>query len=263
MEDYIDKGWRDILAHNGLADFEAFWTLTDDWFEPPNKRRGGWSGVSRCELDLPNGGKTGIFLKRQENHCARSLRHPLYGISTFLREYEHIMRYRALSVPTLEVVYFAQRGQGQQQRAILVTAELTGFISLADQEQQWLRNGLPSRTEKRRIIEATASLLHSLHKHRIRHGCFFPKHVFIKVNPGGAVEARVIDLEKAHWHISRERCAARDLYSLAHYALPGIWTLTDRLYFLKSYLGLSRLNSQARRLWRNVVARSVQRRGPQ
>ena len=107
MKDFINERWRPILAHNGLTSFDALWKLKADWFEEPNQRRGGWSGVSRCELALPGGGMRAVFLKRQENHKARLWTHPLRGAPTFLREFRHIQHYRACGIPTLEPVYFA------------------------------------------------------------------------------------------------------------------------------------------------------------
>jgi hypothetical protein len=87
MKDFVNERWRTILARNGLTDFDALWDLKADWFEAPNHRRGGWSGVSRCELDRPEGGKVAVFLKRQENHKARIWSHPVHGAPTFLREF--------------------------------------------------------------------------------------------------------------------------------------------------------------------------------
>ena len=69
----------------------------------------------------------------------------------------------------------------------------------------------------------------------------------------------MIDLEKSRSHqLSIDRCAQRDLYSLSHYS-PATWRKTDRVRFLKLYLGLPRLTAEAKRLWRNVVARSAEK----
>ena len=64
MQEYIGKGWEKILRDNGLADFDSIWNLDAGWFEEPNKRRGGWSGVSRISLKTEEGGSLGMFLKR-------------------------------------------------------------------------------------------------------------------------------------------------------------------------------------------------------
>lgn len=139
MKDYLNEHWRAVLIHNGLADFDALWKLEAQWFEEPNHRRGGWSGVSRCELVRPDGSTCAVFLKRQENHKARLWNHPVRGAPTFLREFQHIMRYRANGIASLEPVYFAMRKVGKDHRAILITEELTGFVSVEDQVQRWIR----------------------------------------------------------------------------------------------------------------------------
>lgn len=257
MKVFINERWRSILTHNGLSDFDALWKLEADWFEEPNFRRGGWSGVSRCELNLPEGGKCAIFLKRQENHRARLWTHPIHGAPTFLREFRHIIHYRKCGVPTLEPVYFAMRKVGKDHRAILVTEELTGFVSMEDRVQTWLKEGAPPRAVRLGMLAEISKLLRTMHEHGIQHNCFFPKHVFARINPDKSVDVRVIDLEKSRWRPSKTVCAIRDLYTLNYHSL--CWSRTDRLWFFKSYLELTRLTSFAKWLWRTVTARSVRK----
>lgn len=254
MNDFINERWQAILAHNGLDGFDALWRLEADWFEPPNERRGGWSGVCRCELKLPGGGTTGVFLKRQENHGARTLMHPVHGVPTFLREFKRIMSYRECGVPSLEPVFFGMRGRGENQRAILVTEELKGFIPLDDCVRRWEGNGAPSRAVRLNVLDAVAALTRTMHASRIRHGCYYPKHVFVRINADDCVEARVIDLEKSRRHPLRLMCTLRDLHSLNYYSQSG-WRRTDRLRFLKKYLGIHRLNGYAKWLWHRLSAR--------
>ena len=258
MDDFISEKWRKILAYNGLADFDALWNLEATWFEAPNRRRGGWSGVSRYEMKLPDGGVAAVFLKRQENHDTRSWRHPIRGVPTFRREFDRIMAYRRCGVPTLEPVFFGIRRQGRDQRAILMTEEMTGFRSLSDWVYGWETGTLPERGERMAIIVAVAALLQRMHAHHIRHGCFFPKHVFLRLDADGVAEARAIDLEKSRRHPLRIVCALRDLYSLNHYSLQ-VWTRTDRLRFLLSYLGIAHLTPAAKRLWHKVAAVSAKK----
>ncbi|MDR2186915.1 MAG: lipopolysaccharide kinase InaA family protein [Azonexus sp.] len=260
MADFINESWRAILAANGLADFDALWQHQADWFEEPNHRRGGWSGVARCELSERGGARTvpAIFLKRQENHMARLWTHPLHGAPTFLREFQRIQHYRACGIPTLEPVYFAMRKVGKDERAILMTEELTGFISMEDRVRRWLQSGAPPRPIRLRMLGAIAALLRDMHAHRIQHNCFFPKHIFLRVNADGSVEARVIDLEKSRWHPFKAACAVRDLYSLA--SDSQMWSRSDRLWLLKSYLQIERLTPYAKWLWRRVATR-IARKG--
>lgn len=256
-QDFINEGWRSILAYNDLSDFDSLWQLEASWYEEPNHRRGGWSGVSRYELKAPEGGTRAIFLKRQENHGTPSLRHPVRGVPTFSREFKRIMDYRNKGIPTLEPVYFAMRKVGKDQRAILITEELTGFVSLEDRIQTWLKEGTPARPLRHSILKAIAVLLQGMHAHGIRHSCFFPKHVFVRLNDDGGVDVRVIDLEKSRWRPFKTQCAMRDLYSFNRFS--SFWSNSDRLWFFKEYLKIPRLTSYAKWLWRNIETRSVKK----
>src|SRR5436190_19447904 len=137
MQDFLATGWKEVFAFNGLRDFHSFWKLEADWFETPNERRGGWSGVARCELKLPEGGTRRIFLKRQENHVAKSWRHPIRGIATLVREFTNLQHCERHRVPTAHVIYFAQRDVEGRLQAILATEELIGFRSLEHLTKPW------------------------------------------------------------------------------------------------------------------------------
>jgi len=257
MTDFANDAWRAVLVRNGLDGFDALWNLEAPWFEPPNRRRGGWSGVARCELEDAAGQRRGVFLKRQENHKTFSWRHPFKGIPTFLREFRLILRYRAGGVPTLDPVYFAMRPTDAGHRAILMTVALDGFVPL----DAYVAGGQASRpapAERRRVLAAVADLTRRMHACRIQHNCYYPKHVFVRVGPDGAVEARVIDLEKSRWRPLAVVCALRDLDTLNRHA-PG-WSRAERLYFLKAYLRRDRLTPYGKWLWRKLAARAAAKR---
>lgn len=259
MKDFLNQNWADILRHNGLADFDALWNLEAGWFETPNRRRGGWSGVSRCELSVPHQETRGVFLKRQENHKTFSWRHPINGIPTFLREFRLIMHYKACGIPALEPVYFALRAVAGGHRAILMTEELSGFTSLESEVRVWMKNGFPPATARRQYLQAVADLSRRIHASKIQHNCYYPKHIFVRMTPEAVVEARVIDLEKSRRRSLSLPCTLRDLDTLNRHAPE--WSRGDRLRFLKSYLGIGRLTPYARWLWRRLAARALAKPG--
>jgi hypothetical protein len=143
---------------------------------------------------------------------------------------------------------------GKDERAILITEELSGFVSMEDRVQRWLKEGAPARPLRLRMLAAVAALLRDMHAHGIQHNCFFPKHVFVRMATDGGIEARVIDLEKSRWRPSKVVCAIRDLYTLNYHS--QMWSRSDRLWFFKSYLQVDRLTPFAKWLWRTVAARS-------
>lgn len=259
MKDHLDARWQAILAHNNLRSFDDLWSLDIGWFEEPNHRRGGWSGVSRCELALPEGGSTAIFLKRQENHNTFSWRHPLQGVPTFVREFKTIRHYQAKGIPSLQPVYFATRQTPKYQRAILATEELAGFVSMENRVAQWLQSSIPARAERLRYLRAIADLLRTMHRHHIQHNCPFPKHLFTKPRTDGSIEVRIIDLEKSRWRPLTLFCTLRDLGALQRHA-PG-WSNTDRMWFFKHYLGVDHLTPYTKWLWQ-CINRKVMKKSP-
>lgn len=224
-----------------------------EWFEEPNQRRGGWSGVSRCDLTLADGGKVGVFIKRQENHITRTLLHP-FGISTFIREMQNILLFKQAAIPALEPVYFAVRKVEGNLRAILCTEALDGYEPLEDLTDGWLRDGWPDRKSRHRLMAAVASVMARMHDHKIQHNCFYPKHIFVRF-AGDEISVRIIDLEKAKVKRFRRHASFRDLYALNRHAKG--WSRTDRLRFFLLYLGRDRLDSEAKKLWRRIVKRTI------
>ena len=251
MQDYSANDWPSMATANGLGSFEAIWALDIGWFEEPNVRRGGWSGVSRLEVTLPDGRGEVVFIKRQENHETFSWRHPFRGITTFRREFKNLMMLRAVGVPTLEVLYFAERNVGKDRRAILVSRELTGYSSLEDCMTYWQQHGMPEKEVWRALMQRIAAVARHMHRHRIQQNCFLPKHVFIGERQG-QMDVRLIDLEKAKRQRSTERAMLRDLDTFNR-RVSGI-KMTDRLRFLLDYHETDRVDSRVRKTWNKLVA---------
>ncbi len=254
MNDYIAAEWQRVFEFNGLRSFEDFWRLEAKWFEEPNQRRGGWSGVARCELKHPNGETLRLFLKRQENHITRTFAHPIRGLPTFIREFESIMRYRRLGIPTLTPVYFAVRCSRPNRRAILITEELTGFRSLEEFSRDWKAISVITR---RAMARAVARLLRQIHSHHLSHNCFYPKHVFLRIGANNEIETRIIDLEKTKWRLLNLDRDFRDMRRLNTPGLP--WSRAERLRFFKAYLGAAKLTPAVKEKWRRIAQRHLEK----
>lgn len=252
MKNYLAQDWRDILRHNGLDSFDALWALEAEWFEEPNQRRGGWSGVSRFEMKLPQGGTRAVFLKRQENHVTRSWQNP-FGMATFVREMRNILRFKNRGVPALEPVYFAVRRIDGDLRAILVTEELAGYTSLEDLVESWEDHGWPSRQERRRLIDEVAAVVRKMNDQHLQSNCLYPKHVLVK-QEDDRISVRIIDLEKAKWQLLKGRARFRDLDTLNRHSKG--WGTSDRLRFYLAYWQLPRLTPATKALWRHLARRT-------
>ncbi len=251
---FFAEGWRDILRFNQLDSFEALWDLDVDWFEAPNERRGGWSGVGRIKLRTPDGDEVTAFLKRQQNHMCRSWLHPLDGIPTFAREFGNIRHFQRAGVQTVEPIYFGQRQIDGNHQAMLITQELTGFSPMDAPQFRPGKDGLLATLPARRALFATlAGSLRRLHAHRYQHTSLYFKHVFIKPLAEDEFEVRLIDLEKSRWQATTRRASIHDLYTLSRHATD--WPLTDYMRFFLLYRQEKRLSPASKQLWRDVVAR--------
>ena len=242
---YGSEAARRILQENGLVDFEHLWKLDAGWFEAPNQRRGGWSGVSRYQLK----DGTRIFIKRQQNHSFRSWRHFFRAIPTFTRELSRILGFAAAHIPALDLVYFGQRAQGDDIQSILVTWELAGFRSLDDEAFVPLRN--LDKASRQSLINEMATVVRQMHAHRYQHNCLYPKHIFARFKGDGAAEVRLIDLEKVKWRPARRYAMLRDLGTLYRH-VEG-WTAADQLRFFLAYRQERHLSNASKRILRKIL----------
>ena len=248
MDDYLAPGWQEILQHNRLSSFEALWTLEADWFEPPNQRRGGWSGVARVSLELPEGGEIHLFLKRQENHLRKSWRHPFRGEPTFRAEARNLRLLERHAVAAPQLVLYQERMGDQGWQVVLATRELEGQQPLDRLIEQWHAEGWSASRELRRaLIPEVAALLRRFHRLRQAHNALHAKHIFI--DPPRR-RATLIDLEKMRPRLTRRQAMLRDLDTLNR--RTARISRSDRLRFLLAYLGKERVDREVRRIWRRL-----------
>jgi len=225
MNDFIAAQDRAVLERHGLASFDALWSLKLEAVDEPNTERGGWSSVYRLELD-----DTAFYLKRQSNHLTRTLSHPL-GEPTFAREFRNIQRYQALGIPALQAAFFAARRVPGEQRAVLLTRALDGWQDLDSWLSRWQALDNACKTG---ILHACGALAQRLHQAGQVHGCFYPKHIFLRESVHG-VEAQLIDLEKTRPLLFGKRDRIKDLEPLLRRARG--WGEADVNSLLQAYLG--------------------------
>lgn len=252
MPGFIAREWT---ARRALLD--TLWDLEAEAVETPNRRRGGWSEVIRHALPGPGGEALELYVKRQCNHIHHSWRHPLRGTPTCARELKNLLRCRAWGVPTATPIYYATRRPDGAACALLVTEALSGYLSLAFYLERWYRPGdATGHTTTRTVIPALAVAIRALHQTHLQHNALYPKHMLVRISPGKtpAVQVRLIDLEKAKRRVFRRTCTLRDLDTLnRHIPQPS---RTDRLRFLKAYLGGEGDRAALRALWRALARRA-------
>lgn len=244
MNEYINPADKLLLAENSLDSFEALWGLHLRSVDEPNNERGGWSSVSYLSL-----GDKGYFLKRQSNHLTRSLRSPL-GEPTFAREFRNIQYYQTLGIPAVTAAYFATRKFMGEKQAILITHALDGWRDLESYLQEW--DSLP-QNEQHELISSCAKLLRKLHDKKVLHGCFYPKHIFLK-QMETTFESCLIDLEKTRRLHSKRDCL-KDIDTLIRRTKKQ-WSEAECLLFLSVYLGVPENSPEVAEWFARTVKRN-------
>ena len=242
---------QDTLLLNQLNNFDAIWDVKVDWFEDPNERRGGWSGVGKLQLSTSCDEILYVFLKRQENHERRTLRHPIKGEPTFSCEFQMIQYLTKHSVPTLKLVAFGQRELNSKLQAFLMTEELVGLVPLEQATVQLFTTSRPTLSVQRAMVKQVACTVRLLHKAGVQHRSLYPKHLFVDLL--GVRDTVVIDLEKSRIKLLPFMRSLYDLSTLNRHA--AYWSKSTRLYFYKQYLGVAKLN-----LWQKFLLKMIANR---
>lgn len=258
MQSTISPQYQPLLQQHQLVSFEQLWGYQGDWFEPPNRERGGWSGVNYIELADANGKLQGFYLKRQQAHMRRTWRHPFAGEPTFVREFEILEYLGKHNVTTPKLVFFGS----QQDKAILLTEALTGFMAADD----WLKNHANITVNKQRaLMRALANAVRKLHQAGVQHRSLYLKHLFVKENAGDSVEndfeVATIDFEKSRITIFIAWFRLADLITL-HYRTANL-RASNKLAFFKHYFGINALTGNALNSWHKFLCRYLNKKSLQ
>ncbi|MCL6415377.1 lipopolysaccharide kinase InaA family protein [Aestuariirhabdus sp. Z084] len=229
--------------HN-LDSFDALWEIELPWFEEPNKRRSGWSGVSQHSLLQENGESLNLFIKRQQNHNTPCLRHPIKGEPTFAREYRNIIKLQRLGIPTIDPVYFGERRVNGDSQSILISVALDHY--------QTVNELFPKVENQTGLVDAIASLASQMHQTGLTHYCFYPNHIFVAQDEQGAFKPRLIDLEKMRYIPIASRRPKKDFVTfIRRAAFMG----KDNLHrLLESYIAQSHCMRAGDKTYRHLQA---------
>lgn len=248
---YIAPEHQQTLELNQMDAFEAIWDFKVDWFEEPNERRGGWSGVGRMSLENNVQEPLSLFVKKQQNHGRKTCLHPLKGEPTFKREFERLKFLEKHQFAAPQVVFYAESNINAHQRAILMTKALEEYVPLDSLSGNWLQAA--THYQKTQLIVKVAREIRRFHDIGLVHRALYPKHIFVK-NADYSPEIALIDLEKARfnrWFILR---AIFDLAALHRHA-EG-WRATQRLLFFLTYMKIKKLNYFSKLMCRLIVKRA-------
>jgi hypothetical protein len=251
LKTYIAPEYLALLQSNQLDSFERLWHHQVDWFEPPNHRRGGWSGVAKVQLK-EHGQPLGVFIKKQQNHTRWSLESFPRREPTFRREFRFLRMLQTKKFNAPEVLFYGEQLIDGQPSAILITKELHTYQPLdAVVNPEAYKDMI--KPIKSQLLQAVAQALRSAHKLNLMHRALYPKHIFV-ADVTAAPKVALIDFEKTRYSPFFWYNAFFDLAALNRHSSE--WSQTERLRFFKNYCQISRLTWLSKWFCRRIIARS-------
>ncbi len=262
---WIDEEFAPLLGAAGLVDFESFMETERGRCLRALDDRENW------RLDLPHsdGCPQGMYLKK---HHVRAwqwwlrarLGRPVRR-SPGRVEARNIVRLARSGVAAMRLVAFGDRlhADGLLESFVL-TEELAGFTQL----DHFLRRRFPERrrADATQRDPAVAQLIHVIadvaarfHNAGFNHRDLYCCHFFVREMAPSAFDVRLIDLqrvERRRW--LRWRWIVKDLAQLAYSAPRERIGPTERMAFIKRYLGVRKLRPCDKRLIRAVLAKQIQ-----
>lgn len=229
-----------------LNTFAAFWAKKIDWFEEPNVRRGGWSGVGKMTLVDQNGNNLPVFVKKQQNHGRPTWRHPIKGEPTFRREFANLQFLARKNFLAPEVVFYAESMVDAQPSAVLVTRSLEDFSPLDDALKD-------KKLHHKAFVESVAQEVRRFHDLGLIHRALYPKHIFVSIRQ--QVKVATIDMEKARHVVMPLYATFFDLAALHRHTKNVRKTL--RMRFFLTYMRIERLSFWSKILLRMLLRRSL------
>lgn len=254
---YLNDSWKTTLDAMGLKSFDDWWTAEGERAEKANTVPGKpdtWSHVTI--LKTPEG--KSLFLKRQQDFHPNNIIQKWQKQLTFTREYESYQKIKSANVPTYDLICYDTRKHDGHHHAIYVAEGLDDYISLYDLINEWNTQGWPDRQARRKFLQPLVQTTRHMHQHGILHNALNPRHIYVNVpldSPYDIPESpsfKLIDFEGVK-AISpgSDKAITRDLFSL--HRRSKLWPNNDRIWFLKKYLNIEKLDPKAKSLIRKIT----------
>jgi len=259
---WVDREFRSALASSGLARFEAVMATTHGRCLRALKIRENW----RLELGGASRPARGVYLKK---HHVRTWRSRLAaklgggpGETAARVEAKNVGRLAADGIAVMRLVAYGEKlhGDGRLESFVL-TEELEGHTQL----DHFLSRRFPVRQLHRttsrdrdlgRLIRRVAEVARRFHGAGYNHRDLYCCHFFVKEAAPGEFEIKLIDLqrvERRRW--LRRRWLVKDLAQLAYSAPRDRIKCTQKMTFIRHYLGVRKLRPCDKRLIREVLAK--------
>ena len=237
----LNADFEQAIRDNGLLDFDAMM---------------GFDGGAVIKHAIAQR-KTVVFTLRDGSR-AYLKRHFPAGFFTFLKnllslspeptafdEFENIIDFHRAGLPTV-VPIAAGRRHGS---SFLVTEALDGCTRLDD----YLGQTKLAAVAKAELTARLAGLIQKMHAAGFNHRDLYLCHIL----RDGCGNFYIVDLHRVQQRAAvPERWLVKDIAALNYSAPSGIISRTDRLRFLKAYLGMERLSGRDKRFALKVLKKT-------
>lgn len=268
-----DPAFAFLLQQAGLDSFEAVMRSEAGQCLRRLPERENW----RLELVGAHAEQIGVYLKKHPNARPRKSGFHSKPTTTPGRlEAENVGRLSSVGLKVMRLVAFGEKcWPDGRQESFVMTEELHGFTPL----DRFLQEHFPSHgprglgaasggrdTSLDQLIYQVAQIVRQFHQAGYNHRDLYACHFFLREGDGGEYEIRLIDLQRVqHRRHFRRRWLVKDLAQLA-WSIPADQVgCTQRLRFMKWYLGVRKLRPAHKRLIRRVLAKQqvlLRRLGP-
>jgi heptose I phosphotransferase len=209
-------------------------------------------------------GRQTFYLKNHRRRASLGERWRWSGggraFSEGLREWQNLLEFERRGLP---VAAAAAAGERLRPDGFIESFVMTQSLEGFEAADQYIRSRFAGtldpgqRNRKRRLIEAVARLSRRIHEQGFNHRDFYLCHFFVRDAAHGAVDLRIIDLQRADCRtVLRRRWLNKDLAAL-HYSSLGLpLSDRDRLRFFATYGGGLTSRGARRRQIRRVLRKS-------
>ena len=250
------RGFEPLLQRHKLDTLDALFCAQGQRLDKPGLSS--WRERLRLSLDDADSRRV-LYLKRfreAPSAVQREVRRSGCRASSLAGlEWNWISRLERDGIPCMEPVAMGEELKAsREQRSAILTAAVPG-VSLEVWMDQW---GEPERATIRRLIAPLANLTARLHSRGYVHRDLYLSHVFYDPSKPDNQSLHLIDLQRVMRPSLRwRRWIIKDLAALNFSAPKRLVSASDRVRWLRAYLGIVKLDATARRLAYRVVGKTL------
>ncbi len=257
----VNNTYRSLLSQNKVLDFNALMDYRNG--TPVKQVRKERSTVTFMLKDTK--GSVGVYLKRYRTPRITTLTSWLFHFSpirTALDEWNAIRAFHRAGLPTMTPLAVGlPQGIGLYQNSFLLTREIEDVQPLDHYLPHHFTPPLHSDhiKEKRSLLRELARLVKSLHRLGFNHRDLYLCHILVKRETPCTWKIFFADLHRVDYRKKVPlRWRVKDLAALNYSADQNSITRTDRLRFIKYYLGEQKLTDQLKSVIKKVLRKTDQ-----